>query len=319
MECGMSATFPLPDAAAERLDPFRYGWRYVTTPGPDGKPTTEMVPLTLEQALHPAEEDKYMISDAHARDCRYLADAFETQLVDTPRAVVLFDMRVAWDAEGTYAHGPDVSVVFNVRERKDWRTFNVVEEGTRPALIIEVTSESTRVNDVKEKLREYAEVGVRRYVIVDADEEGAERRLAFRHYQLPPGATAYDEVPVSANGRVWLPEVRLWLGTEAGRIVCIDDRGNRIGDHAEVSRAKAEAERRALAAAQRAEIAELRAAEAEQTVAAEVEARMADALARREAERRAAEAEKIAAEQTERLKQLEAELQRLRGDGPAAG
>jgi hypothetical protein len=46
---------------------------------------------------------------------------------------------------------------------------------------------------------------------------------------------------------------------------------------------------------------------------------MADALARREAERRAVEAEKAAAQQAERLKQLEAELQRLRGDAPPVG
>ena len=66
-------------------------------------------------------------------------------------------------------------------------------------------------------------------------------------------------------------------------------------------------------------MAELRAAEAEQAIATEVEARMTDALARREAERRAVDAEKLAAERAERLKQMETELQRLRGDTPPAG
>jgi colicin import membrane protein len=312
----MSATLPLPSAAAERLDPFRYGWRYVRQTGPDGKPDTVMVPLTLEDALHPREEDRYMVSYAHIRDLFYLRGAFETKLVGTPGAVVLADMRVAWDADGRYAHGPDVAVVFNVREQRDWSTFNVVAEGTRPALIVEITSESTRSNDLVKKVREYAGVGVPRYVIVDADEAGPSRNISLLHYQLPPGDTNYERIPASANGRVWLPEVRLWLAAEAGRIVCIDDRGRRVEDFALNVQAREQAEREAANAKRHA-------ADVSEALTKEVEARMADTVARLEAERRLNEeaaarktAEHREAEKDERLKQLEAELQRLRGDAP---
>ena len=294
----MSTTLPTPPAVGESAtDPFRFGWRYVTTTGPDGQSRTEMVPLTLEEALHPREEDRYMITDAHDMDRVYLRSVFTLRLADTPGAVVLSDCRVAWDAEGTYAHGPDVAVVFNVAERQNWATFNVVHEETRPALIVEIVSPSTRTNDVADKVREYAEVGVPRYVIVDVDENGS-RSLSFVHYQLPAGGGEYEEVPVSANGRVWLPEVKLWLVVDGGRVACFDPRGRRLGDYTEVTRAKEAAEERAEAAAERV-------AAAEQAITAEVEARMADTRARREAERRAAEAEA-------RLKEMAAELDRLR-------
>lgn len=315
----MSATLPLPDTAADRLDPFRYGWRYVHQTGPNGKPDTVMVPLSLEDALHPREEDRYMVSHAHNRDLFYLRGAFEAKLTGTPGAVVLADMRVAWDADGRYAHGPDVAVVFNVRECPDWSTFNVVEEGTRPGLIVEITSESTRSNDLVRKVREYAGVGVPRYVIVDADEAGPARSLTFLHYHLPSGETAYERVPVSGNGRVWLPEVRLWLAAESGRVACIDERGRRIEDFASNVQGRDRAEREAADAKRQA-------ADVSEALTREVEARMADTMARLDAERKLKEeatarlaAEHLAVEQADRLRQLEAELQRLRGDGPPAG
>src|SRR6266498_817186 len=102
----MSATLPEPPVASEKLDPFRYGWRYVTRKNLDGKSKVEMIPLTLEDALHPQEEDRYMITDAHTRDTIYLRDVFEAQLADRAGTVVLHDCRVAWSADGKYAHGP---------------------------------------------------------------------------------------------------------------------------------------------------------------------------------------------------------------------
>ena len=212
-----------------------------------------------------------------------------------------------------YAHGPDLAVIFNVRERQNWATFNVIAEGTRPALIVEITSPSTRVNDVEDKVREYAEVAVPRYVIVDADESNGTRTISFIHYQLTAGATRYEQVSVSANGRVWLPEVRLWLGAENGRVVCFDARGQRLDNYVESMRARNAAEERAEAAAQLAEV-------AEQAITAEVEARMADIKARKEAEHRAAEeatahraAEQVAAEKDARLQLLEAQLRQREG------
>ena len=262
-----------------------------------------MVPLSLEEALHPQEEDHYTVSNLHTRDRNYLRNVFSSRIAPIQGAFVVADRRIAWDAEGTYAHGPDVAVIFNVSERKLWSTFNVVEEGTRPALIIEVTSWSTRENDVEKKVVEYAEAGVARYVIVDADESNGTRTISFIHYQLPDGASEYEELPISANGRVWLPEVKLWLGEEQGLVACYDPRGRKIPNYVELDRAVMELDARS-------EAAEARAEAAEQAITTEVEARMADIQARKAAER-------LAAEKVALVAQLQAEIERLRGGNSA--
>ena len=46
-------------------NPFRYGWRYVRKMRADGKETWEQVPLTLEDVLHPREEDCIPEHPAH--------------------------------------------------------------------------------------------------------------------------------------------------------------------------------------------------------------------------------------------------------------
>jgi hypothetical protein len=46
-------------------DPFRYGWRYVKRVLPDGTVDLEQMPLTLEDVLHPQEEDHISYTNLH--------------------------------------------------------------------------------------------------------------------------------------------------------------------------------------------------------------------------------------------------------------
>jgi hypothetical protein len=57
----MSTTLARERAAPAPADPFFYGFRYVPRPRPDGGSDLEMVPLTLEDILHPQEDDKQVI------------------------------------------------------------------------------------------------------------------------------------------------------------------------------------------------------------------------------------------------------------------
>ena len=68
----------------------------------------------------------------HQRRRRYLCDIFEAQLRHDPTAVVLDDVRVAWDIPDLGAHGPDIAVILGVRERQNWSTFDVAQEGVAP-------------------------------------------------------------------------------------------------------------------------------------------------------------------------------------------
>jgi colicin import membrane protein len=226
------------------LDPFPYGWRYIPKAGRNGSETMVRVPLTLEDILHPREEDFRLLSDPHTEDCFYLRGAFRMALAGTPAAVVLTDCRVAWDSKGEYGHGPDVAVIFNVRKKKRWSTFNVVKEKTKPSLIIEVTSPSTRSTDLVDKVREYAEQGVAHYVIADAREKEDERQVSLIDYHLSPDG-GYYSLPADDQGRVWLPEVKRWLGVDEGNLVCWDEKGEQSKTIAEEHQARLEAEKKA--------------------------------------------------------------------------
>jgi len=51
----------------------------------------ELVPLTLEDALHPEDGDHIVHSDSHDDDLNYLKNVFKSLLADDSQAVVLSD------------------------------------------------------------------------------------------------------------------------------------------------------------------------------------------------------------------------------------
>lgn len=318
-------------------DPFRYGWRFVPRPTPDNPHHLEQVPLTLEDVLHPEVGDVIVHSDRHETDRMYLTSVLRERLEPSGIAIVLTDVRIAWDVPNLRPHSPDITVIPGLPARRNWSTFDVQEEGRRPALIIEITSPETRQNDLEAKVEHYAWARVAQYVIVDSTTRSESRRLRLLNYRLV--GDRYVRQRLDANGRVYLAIARLWVGIVGDHVVCYDEHGAEIGDYTEVvRRARQEAAARALAE-ERARLAEeqarreteARAAEAAARAAAEEQARReaaaraaaeeqarreaearaaAEAQARREAEARAAEAA-ARAEVEARLRELEAELRRL--------
>jgi colicin import membrane protein len=277
-----------PHGASKPLASFKYGWRDVPKKLADGRVKIERVPLTLDDVVHPQFGDVHVLSDAHDDDCNYMKDVLKDRYRDDASVVVFSDCGIFWDQPGLRHHSPDLALIFGVQRRKGWKTFHVKTEKVRPALIIEVTSPRTRVNDIETKLREYAWAGVPHYVIADTAEE-KNRRLTLLSYRLE-GET-YREAGLDGEGRAWLDPAGLWLGvtinpeTQDDRLALFDpETGEEIGDYTAISRARAQAEARAESEARRAE---------------------SEARARADAEARANAAE-------ERLRQAEAELRRLR-------
>ena len=273
-------------------DPFRYGWRLVPRPTPDNPYHLEQVPLTLEDVLHPEVGDFIVHSDRHETDRMYLTAVLRARLEPSRRAIVLSDVRIAWDLPDLRAHGPDVMVIPGVRKRRNWSTFEVAVERARPALIIEIVSPDARENDVVIKVEHYARAGVAQYVIVDDTGRGGTRRLRLLDYRLE--GTAYRLQEPDADGRVYLAIADIWLGLQRDHAVCYDAAGREIGDYVTVVRQAAKAEARAKQAAARAKEAAARVrreaaarAEAEERAQREAAAREAEARARAEAEERA--------------------------------
>jgi len=273
---------PLADADA---DPFRYGWRLVPRPTPDNPYHLEQVPLTLDDVLHPEVGDFIVHSDRHETDRMYLTAVLRARLEPSRRAIVLSDVRIAWDLPDLRAHGPDVMVIPGVRKRRNWSTFEVAVERARPALIIEIVSPDARENDVVIKVEQYARAGVAQYVIVDDTGRGGVRRLRLLDYRLE--GTAYRLQEPDAEGRVHLALADVWLGIRRDHVVCYDATGREIGDYVTVVRQAAKAEARAKAAAARARMESAARVEAEARARQEARAREAEARARQEAEARA--------------------------------
>ncbi len=226
--------------AKEREDPFRIGWRDVFRQLPDGTTEHTQIPLTAEDCLHPREGDVIVEGTLHSLIRDYLASVFQLRLSHDPHALVLTDTGVYWDEPELRHHSPDVAAIFDVRERrKNWKSFYVAEQKTRPRIIVEVVSPNTRENDVETKLWHYHRAKVQYYVIVDRDRNDNLRLLGYQY--APP---RYLEMPVDEFGRLWLEPVGVSIGLKDGKVVCYDgDTGEEIptliAAHAQIQEVKA--------------------------------------------------------------------------------
>jgi Uma2 family endonuclease len=244
---------------APGTDPYIYGWRPIHLVTAEGEEKWDRIPLTREDVLHPQVGDFHMHNDEHERFCKYLHDVLEDQLAGDPHAVVLHDVRTAWDTD-IEAHGPDIAVIFNVRQRRNWSTFNVAVEGTRPALIIEITSPHVRSVDLVDKLEEYEAVGIPYYVIADTFRRKGKIVRRLLGYRLTD-ENGYIALRPNEYGRLWLEPVQLWLGFEGDQLLLYDKAGQPIDDYGNMARARREAEAQAAEASQARQQAEARAAE----------------------------------------------------------
>ena len=297
-----------PAAAAPELSPeerlLRYGWREVARYAPDGTYLGfDRMPLTLEQVLHPEENDIIVASTVHHADLTYLAEACRSQVADQDDALVTSDVPHDWDVPGLGHHRPDVTVAFEVRDRKpNYAKFDCAAEDTRPLLVIEVVSPSTRKTDIEWKVEDYLKAGVEWYDIVDRQDEDDAPTLIGRHRE----GDEWVRMEPDAEGRLFLPPINAFLRVADGHLEVIDAAtGELIGDvvsyrreRAELRRRAEEAEGKAVAEREARDAAEAAREAAERQADADRQARDAAEAARRvaDAARQAAEAARQAAE-----------------------
>jgi Uma2 family endonuclease len=187
---------------------------------------------------------------------------------------------------------PDIYIAKGVPREPPLRTYKLWELGVAPAVIFELTSASTRREDLGRKKRVYAETGVREYILYDPLAEYL--RPPLQGFRLVD--SAYEPLAVQADGALISDELDARLMLIDGRLQLFDRRtGERLLDPREQlsindARVIAEVEARRLA---------------------ESRARRLGA-ARRQAEVRAREAEARAAAEAEARRALEAELAALR-------
>ena len=221
-------------------DPYRYGWRYVQSTRPDGTEVIDQIPLTEEDVLHPEVDDFIVQNTPHGVDRVYLRDVYTARLSEDPTALVLADCRVDWNIPGIRPFGPDIAAFLGVNRShaEQWDTFDVAAESAKPAFVVEITSRSTRKNDLGVKVDYYHRAKVPIYVIADAVGLGANRRVTLIGYRYT--RKAYKKI-ARAEGwaRIYLEAVRLWLATTHDpkhrfrpALACFDpDTGEELGDY----------------------------------------------------------------------------------------
>jgi Uma2 family endonuclease len=157
---------------------------------------------------------------------------------------------------------PDVFLVRGVGKRTDnrRRTYKLWEEGGRvPSLVIELTSESTRDEDVQKK-RLYERLGVEEYFLFDPFGEYARPRL--QGFRLEEGR--YQQLVQRVDGALESRTTGLILKPEGRELRLVDkETGEVLLNAAEADEARLSAEVRARQEAEARQAAEERASLAE--------------------------------------------------------
>ncbi|MGL6076332.1 MAG: Uma2 family endonuclease [Fimbriiglobus sp.] len=292
----MSTEVPLEPQKLPLEYPFHIGTRTLITQDASGKTKFEYVPMTLEDYIHPEEEDRFLLSTEHIEITGLINHAFHYNCQDRPSLELWQEMRIDWQHPDIGVHGPDIAIFDNVPADHDRsaRTLYVRDLNLKPLVIVEVTSDATRHVDFEEKYLAYQELGIPHYVIIDiAPPEGVPRSI--QGFRLHRGQ--YQALRYAPDVGIMIPSIDMYINLTDEGVTFTNAAGVRIPTPMELIQI-AETER------QRAD-AEQQRADAEQQRADAVQQRADAERDRAEAERQRAEAERQRAEQAAALAQAE--------------
>jgi Uma2 family endonuclease len=254
----LSTTTVHPPSVTETAEiDWSRGWREEQQRTPEGRVERIRIPLTAEEALHPKEG--YVMPERSEHDfiSDDLCDMLRAYFAKQPGMVVYRNLSFEWDDPAVKTLTPDVAVVPNVQEPKRNRSqFVVASEQTRPMLIVEIVSPSSREADRVTKVKSYARVGVAEYVYIDSRVRKGQILWEIAGYRLEDGH--YTPMLPDEDGALYCATVDLRIGIEDGKVWLEDAKtGQNLLTHLETQQALEQAQQRATTAEAR--IAELEA------------------------------------------------------------
>ena len=184
-----------------------------------------MTAIPLQRNVYYPESDGQPMaeSDLHRKEMTYLLDALEVRFQAVP------DVYVAGNLLLYYAEGlpkkcvaPDVFVVKGV-PKGNRGSYKLWVEGEAPVFVIEVTSASTRGEDLGEKKELYQRLGVEEYFLHDPLGDYLEPRL--QGYRLFLGR--YLPIAPEEDGSLVSTTVGLILRSEDLRLRLVDSASGR--------------------------------------------------------------------------------------------
>jgi Uma2 family endonuclease len=184
---------------------------------PDGGFDLLELPLTPELFLDPQLDDKMVQGRLHGDLMVYFKELVGRHLRSRRDFMVLMDVKHLL-GPGLPGPSPDVSVIRGARDPEtDRSSFNVVEEGIVPCLIIEVVSPLNariRRTDEVDKVELYEQVGVQEYLLVNPPRKATGNRFRLSGYRLGPNCR-YKTIEPDEHGRLLSETTGLRFGVSA--------------------------------------------------------------------------------------------------------
>jgi len=197
---GMPSTYNRTIAEPKSVEQFPYGWRYVIETLPNGEETYSEVPLTAEDFLDPQLGDQMIQSAKHFRTNIDLFNIFDKCYANDPTVKVFGDLKMIWGIPGLKEPAPDVAVVPNIKDKDaEPSSFEVLKEGTRPCLIIEIMSPNYPGDDTT-KVNVYEQAGVAEYIIINPHSDKTRPFYEIFGYRLKNGK--YRAIKPDNKGRL---------------------------------------------------------------------------------------------------------------------
>lgn len=165
----------------------------------------------------------------HVDNLLYLVHILKMHYENDPQVYVAGNMFVYYEPGNRLRHvSPDVFVVFGIPKSTtpERRRYLVWENGKAPDVVMEITSESTREEDIDAKMAIYRNLDVREYFLYDPYEEYLDPplkgyRLIEGEYQqieaidgrLPSSFLRLHLEPSEGLLRLYNPTTKTWLPT----------------------------------------------------------------------------------------------------------
>ena len=186
-----------------------------------------MAAIPLERDVYYPESDGQPMGETplHRQEMTYLIEALEERFRQAADVYVSGNMFLYYErGRPRCAVAPDVFVARGVEPPlQERRIYKLWEEGVGPCLVIEVTSDSTRDEDLRRKKECYERLGVAEYFLYDPEGDYLpERLLGFR---LDGGR--YRPIPAEDDGALASGATGTTLRLESGRIRLVDTASGR--------------------------------------------------------------------------------------------
>ena len=183
-------------------------------------------PLKNREVEYPSSDGKPMAeSDLHRDEMIYVIQALQEHFRDAPDVYVSGNLLLYYvEGEPRYSISPDALVVKGLADAKSRRDiYKVWEEGRVPCWVMEVTSRSTRQEDLRKKRDLYLQLGVEEYFLFDPREEYLDPPLQGFRLAGGPGSE-YRPVPPEADGSLVSPALGIAFRREGEGLRLFDVR-----------------------------------------------------------------------------------------------